>query len=407
MQVYLVGGAVRDQLLGITPTELDWVVVGAQPSDLEKQGYTCVGKDFPVYLHPETREEYALARTERKVAPGYSGFEFHASPDVTLEQDLLRRDLTINAIAKDNNGELIDPYNVIADIKNRILRHVSPAFSEDPVRVLRVARLAAKLAPMGFSIADETLTLMRSLSQCGELNALVPERVWKEMERALTTTHPQKFFEVLRQCQALAILIPELDRLFGVPQSAKYHPEIDTGIHTMMVLEQAALLSQDTQVRFAALLHDLGKGTTAKELWPKHIEHETRGVQLVDDVCNRIRIPKAYRDIARVVTKYHLFYHRAEELRPQSFMKVFQAIDAFRRPGRLEQFILACEADARGRTGFENKAYPQSDLLRRVFYAANAVQVADFIDPSLNGQQIGLKLAEFRTNAIRMVLKST
>jgi len=406
MQVYLVGGAVRDKLLGLTPTEHDWVVVGAQPSDLEKQGFTCVGKDFPVFLHPDTREEYALARTERKVAPGYSGFEFQATPNVTLEQDLLRRDLTINAIAEDQNGNLIDPYGGISDIKNRLLRHVSPAFSEDPVRVLRVARLSAKLAPMNFNIADETLALMRSLTQCGELDALVPERVWKEMERALATTHPQKFFEVLRQCQALAVLIPEIDRLFGVPQSKEHHPEIDTGLHTMMVLQQAARLSQDTQVRFAALLHDLGKGTTAKELLPKHIDHESRGVQLVDDVCDRIRIPKVFRDIAKVVTQYHLFYHRARELRPKSFMKVFRAVDAFRRPERLEQFILACEADARGRTGYENKDCPQSDLLRKVYTAANAVQAIDFIDPSLSGEQIGLKLAEYRTKAIAVVLNS-
>ena len=404
MQVYLVGGAVRDKLLGLKPTEHDWVVVGAQPSDLEKQGYTCVGKDFPVFLHPETRDEYALARTERKVAPGYSGFEFHATPDVTLEQDLLRRDLTINAIAEDKNGELIDPYNGISDIKNRMLRHVSPAFSEDPVRVLRVARFAAKLAPMGFSIADETLELMRCLAHSGELDALVPERVWKEMERALATTHPQRFFEVLRQCHALAVLIPEIDRLFGVPQSEEHHPEIDTGIHTMMVLQQAALLSQDTQVRFAALLHDLGKGTTPKALLPKHIEHEARGVQLVDDVCDRFRIPKAYRELARVVAKYHLYYHRAGELRPKSFMKVFQTTDAFRRPERLEQFILACEADARGRTGYENREFPQSDLLRTVFKAANAVQVKDFIEPSLSGEQIGQRLSEYRTKAISITL---
>ena len=404
MHVYLVGGAVRDKLLGLKPVEHDWVVVGATPVDLESQGYICVGKDFPVFLHPVTRDEYALARTERKVAPGYTGFEFHVTPDVTLEQDLLRRDLTINAIAENENGELIDPYNGQSDIKNRILRHVSSAFSEDPVRVLRVARFAAKLAPMGFTIADETIALMRALVQNGELNALVPERIWKEMERALATTHPQRFFEVLRQCQALTVLIPEIDRLFGVPQSEKHHPEIDTGIHTMMVLEQSARLSQDTQVRFAALLHDLGKGTTPKEQWPKHIEHEARGVQLVDDVCDRIRIPKAYRDIARVVTKYHLFYHRANELRPKSFLKLFKAIDAFRRPERLEQFILACEADARGRTGYENKTFPQSDLFRKLFGAANAVQVKDFINLSLNGEQIGQQLSEYRTKAIDQVL---
>ncbi len=405
MQVYLVGGAVRDKLLGLQPTEHDWVVVGASPLDLEKQGYTCVGKDFPVFLHPKTHDEYALARTERKVAPGYSGFEFHATPDVSLEQDLLRRDLTINAIAEDNNGKLIDPYNGLSDIKNRVLRHVSPAFSEDPVRVLRVARLAAKLAPLGFSVATDTLDLMRTLTHNGELDALVPERVWKEMERALGTAQPQKFFDVLRQCQALAVLIPEVDKLFGIPQSEKYHPEIDTGIHTMMVLQQAAHLTQDTQVRFAALMHDLGKGTTPTEQWPKHIAHEARGVQLVDDVCDRIRIPKAYRDIAKVVTKYHLYYHRTSELRPKTFLKVFQAVDAFRRPERLEQFILACEADARGRTGYENKEFLQSELLRKLFNAANAVQVKDFITPSLNGEQIGQRLMEHRIKAIGQALK--
>lgn len=305
MEIYLVGGYVRDQLLGLETKDRDWVVVGAVPEEMLKQDYRQVGKDFPVFLHPQTNEEYALARTERKTAAGYSGFSFHASADVTLEEDLIRRDLTINAIAQADNGELIDPFNGQADIKARILRHVSPAFIEDPVRILRIARFAARFANLNFTIADETKKLMSEMVSNGEVDALVPERVWQETMRALSENAPARYFEVLRDCGALKKLFPEIDRLWGVPQPEKHHPEIDTGIHTMMVLTQAAILSDDPKVRFAALVHDLGKGTTPESQWPKHIDHESSGVPLVEALCDRYRIPNDYRELAIIVTKYH------------------------------------------------------------------------------------------------------
>lgn len=401
MEIYLVGGAVRDKLMGFTPTERDWVVVGARPQDLESQGYKQVGKDFPVFLHPQTHEEYALARTERKTRPGYKGFSVHASPEVTLLEDLQRRDLTINAIAEDEHGRLIDPFGGVQDIENKILRHVSPAFTEDPVRILRLARFAARFAHLGFTVAPETNELMKQMVANGEVDALVPERVWKEMERALAMPAPQRFFETLRACGALAILFPELEALYGVPQPEQYHPEVDTGVHTMMVLEQATALSSDTQVRFAALVHDLGKGITPKEQWPKHLEHEEKGVPLVENLCNRYRLPNDYRALAVHVARYHLHYHKAMELRPNSILKLLQNIDALRKPQRFEQFLLACEADARGRLGLENRDCPQSDWLRQALSAVNSVDPRQLVEKGLQGEALGKELQHLRILAIK------
>ncbi|MEJ2509473.1 MAG: multifunctional CCA addition/repair protein, partial [Gammaproteobacteria bacterium] len=364
MDIYLVGGSVRDKHLGLPVADRDWVVVGATAEDMLRAGYRQVGRDFPVFLHPQTGEEYALARTERKTAPGYTGFNVHAAPDVTLEQDLQRRDLTINAMAETPEGELIDPYHGMSDLQARVLRHVSPAFVEDPVRILRVARFAARLVPLGFGIAEETLALMREMVANGEVDALVPERVWAELVRALGESRPSRFFEVLRECGALARLLPEVDRLFGVPQPEQHHPEIDTGVHVMMVVDQAARLSPEPAVRFAALVHDLGKGITPREQWPRHVEHEARGVPLVEALCERYKVPNDFRDLAVLVTRYHLHYHRAAELRPGTLLDLFQSLDAFRRPERFEQFLLACEADARGRPGYEERDFDQPKILR-------------------------------------------
>ncbi len=399
----MVGGAVRDKLLGLTPKERDWVVVGATVEDMTALGYRLVGKDFPVFLHPETHEEYALARTERKTAPGYHGFSVHAAPDVTLEQDLMRRDLTVNAIAEVPGGGLIDPFGGQRDLRDRILRHVSPAFVEDPVRILRVARFAARFAQLGFRVADETMQLMREMVEAGEVDALVAERVWAETERALRTDSPTRYFEVLRECGALARLFPEINRLFGVPQPAKHHPEIDTGVHTMLVLAQAARLSPDPEVRFAALVHDLGKGTTPKDEWPRHIAHEARGVPLVKALCKRLRIPNHFRDLALLVTEFHLHYHRAAELRPETLLKLLRRTDALRRPERFEQFILACEADSRGRWGFEDAHFEQPDILRRVRDAAAAVDSRELFEQGLEGKALGKALQARQLEAIRTV----
>ncbi len=401
MKMYRVGGCVRDQLLGVDTKDHDWVVVGATVDDMLQREFRQVGKDFPVFLHPQTHEEYALARTERKTAPGYSGFECHASPDVTLEDDLLRRDLTINAIAMDDAGQLYDPFNGKADIEARILRHVSPAFVEDPVRILRVARFAARFASLGFRIADETMQLMQQMVRNGEVDALVAERVWQETQRALLEATPARFFEVLRECGALAVLFPEIDNLFGVPQPEQHHPEIDTGIHTMMVLTQAARLSDDGRVRFAALVHDLGKGTTPKSEWPRHIAHEERGVPLVEALCDRYKVPNDYRQLAVLVTRYHLHYHRAAELRHDTFLKTLEALDAFRRPERFELFLLACEADSRGRPGFEDQHFDQPQIYRKVFAAAQAVQSSDIIAAGARGKEIKTALAQARIKAIQ------
>lgn len=400
MKTYLVGGAVRDTLLDYPFEEKDWVVVGASVDEMLRNGFRQVGKDFPVFLHPETKDEYALARTERKSAPGYKGFQVHASPDVTLEEDLLRRDLTINAIAMDEDDNLIDPYNGIIDLEKKILRHVSPAFSEDPVRILRVARFAARYAHLGFTVADETLALMRQMVDAGEVDALVAERVWQEMEKALAEKQPTQFIQTLRDCGALKIIIPELDCLWGVPQPEEHHPEIDTGIHTLMVLEQVCRLSDDTDVRFAALMHDLGKGATAESEWPKHIGHEASGAKIVLQVCKRLRIPNDYRDLAERTARFHLHYHRALELKPSTILKTLEQIDAFRRPERFEKFLLASEADARGRTGFEDKKFAQSDYFRKAFKAACSVDIAALIEAGYENKVLAEKIKEERIRLI-------
>jgi tRNA nucleotidyltransferase (CCA-adding enzyme) len=404
LQIYLVGGAVRDKLLGIEPQDRDWVVVGATPEQMETLGYTPVGKDFPVFLHPQTKEEYALARTERKTAPGYHGFSFHADPDVTLEEDLKRRDLTINAMAEDAEGNIIDPFGGREDLEQGRLRHVSNAFVEDPVRILRIARYAARYAKWGFRVAHGTHALMKRMVADGEVDALVAERVWQETDRALGEETPARFFEVLRNCGALARIFPELESLFGVPQPKHHHPEEDTGLHTMMVLEQAAKLSPDPKVRFAALVHDLGKGTTPQEEWPRHIEHEERGVALVEQLCARLRVPRDYRDLALIVTRHHGVYHRAEELRPGTLLEVLERIDAFRRPERLEQFLLACEADSRGRPGFETQHFAQPGIFRSAYHAAIQVNPREVVEKGFSGKKVGEEMHRLRIEAIKGAL---
>lgn len=390
----------RDKLLGLPIKDRDWLVVGATAEAMLKQGYKQVGKDFPVFLHPQTKEEYALARTERKTAPGYAGFAFNASAEVTLEEDLQRRDLTINAMAETVDGEIIDPYHGQTDLKQRLLRHVSPAFAEDPVRILRIARFAARYAPFNFTVAEETQALMRSMVDNGEVDALVAERVWQETVRALGEKNPEVYFEVLRDCGALKRLFPEIDRLYGVPQPEEHHPEIDTGIHTMMVLQQACRLSDDPKVRFAALVHDLGKGITPQDEWPHHIAHEERGVPLVKELCRRFKIPAAYRELAVIVSRYHLHYHRAGELRPDTLLKTLQALDAFRRPERFEEFLLACEADSRGRTGYEDKPFEQAGIMRKALAAANSVDIKELTEQGLEGMALAEKLRALRIKAI-------
>ena len=403
MDVYRVGGCIRDKYLDLAIKDQDWVVVGATPEELIKLGYRSVGKDFPVFLHPDTNEEYALARTERKTAPGYTGFEFYAAADVTLEDDLKRRDLTINAMAEDADGKLIDPYNGKADLENRILRHVSPAFAEDPVRILRVARFAARFAELGFTIADETYELMKQMVTDGEVDALVSERVWQETLNALSEKTPARFFEVLRDCGGLKVIFPEVDRLYGVPQPEKHHPEIDTGIHTMMVLTQAARLSDDPAVRFAALVHDLGKGITPEKEWPKHIAHEERGVPLVEALCDRLRVPNQFRELSIIVTRYHLHYHRAAELRDDTFLETLEKLDAFRRPERFEQFLLACEADSRGRTGYEEADFDQPKIYREAFTAAAKIIAQPFVEQGLEGTAIADAIKRERIEVIKQV----
>lgn len=375
MKIYQVGGAVRDKLLGLPVKDRDWVVVGATPDAMLDLGYQQVGRDFPVFLHPHSKEEYALARTERKSGKGYTGFVVHASPEVTLEQDLLRRDLTINAIAMADDGTLVDPYQGLADIAARLLRHVSPAFAEDPLRVLRVARFAARFHHLGFRVAPETLQLMQDIAATGELQQLVPERVWQEWHGALQTKSPQVFFSVLRDSHALGILFPELARLFGVPQPAHFHPEIDTGVHTLMVLEQAAQLSPDPLVRFAALVHDLGKGSTPPALWPAHKGHEEEGAALIDALSLRLRIPNDYRDLGKLVSLYHTRCHKAPGHGADALLVTLEKTDALRRSERFELFLLACEADARGRLGLETRPYPQRALLQQALAAARRIDI--------------------------------
>lgn len=401
MKVYKVGGAVRDKLLNRNVVDHDYVVVGSSVEEMLAAGYTPVGKDFPVFLHPESHEEYALARTERKVAKGYHGFEFYADSDVSLEEDLIRRDLTINAIAEDDQGTLYDPYHGIDDLNQRVLRHVSPSFAEDPLRVLRVARFAARYAAYGFSIADETMAMMQCLVDHDEVDALVAERVWQEVEKALADENPWIFFKVLRQCGALARLFPEIEQLFGVPQSPQWHPEIDTGIHTMMVLEQSARLSKEPVVRFAALLHDLGKGLTAKEEWPRHIAHESRGVPLVKAVCQRLKVPKYYSALALLVTEFHLNYHRIEELKNSTIVDLFSRLDAFRRPERFGHFLLACEADEKGRTGYEDSSDEKTQRFMAFFNAAKQVNTAEIVAQGFKGLEIAEQLRIKRIAAVK------
>ena len=400
MQVYLVGGAVRDELLGLPVSERDWCVVGSTPEELESLGYRPVGKDFPVFLHPETGEEYALARTERKTAAGYHGFTFNTSPDVSIEDDLERRDLTINALARDADGTLVDPYGGRQDLEERRLRHVSDAFAEDPVRVLRVAKFAARFQSLGFRIADETLALMRRMVDDGEVDALVPDRVWKETETALKTPGSRHFFETLRACGALERVFPEVDALFGVPQPEKWHPEIDTGVHTMMVLEQAEALTPSGAVRFAGLVHDLGKATTPDYRLPSHPGHEQRSVKLIDRMAERLPIPKAWRELACLVAEFHTHCHKALELRPDTMLKVLERTDAFRRPERFEEFLVACEADARGRLGLEDRSYAQVDYLRGALRAANEVDAAKIAGANA-GRDIPGAIRKARISALK------
>ncbi|MDX1492366.1 MAG: multifunctional CCA addition/repair protein [Pseudohongiellaceae bacterium] len=409
MKTYLVGGAVRDALLGLSDapdyhSDRDWVVVGSTAASMLDQGYQQVGRDFPVFLHPKTKEEYALARTERKTSPGHTGFSFNADPSVTLEDDLARRDLTINAIAQAENGELVDPYKGQQDIRDRVLRHVSPAFSEDPLRVLRVARFAARFHHLGFTIAPETQELLTQMSASGELDNLVAERIWQEMEKALKEKSPATFFRVLRECGALACIAPEVDALFGVPQPEQHHPEIDTGVHILMCLEQAAKLSDDPIMRFATLCHDLGKGTTPSNEWPRHIGHEKRGVKLVKRMCERLRVPKRYATMARSTCEFHTHCHRAAELRPDTILRLFEALDLYRRPEHLEPFLLACEADSRGRTGFEDRDYPQTDLLRKAFHSSTQINTAEIAAACDSPKHIKQAIQKARESQIAQAL---
>jgi tRNA nucleotidyltransferase (CCA-adding enzyme) len=397
METFLVGGSVRDGLLGLPVVDRDWVVVGATPQQMLDLGYRAVGRDFPVFLHPDTHEEYALARTERKSGPGYRGFVVQASPEVTLEEDLARRDLTINAIARDASGALIDPHHGVRDIEARVLRHVSSAFTEDPVRILRLARFAARFAD--FSVAPETMALARSMVDAGEVDALVAERVWQELAKGLGEREPSRMFQVLRECGALARILPEVDRLFGVPQPALHHPEVDTGVHVMMALDLAAREQAPLPVRFALLVHDLGKGTTLPAEWPRHIAHEQRGVPLIDALCQRLRVPSECHDLARLVSRFHTDVHRALELRPATVLKVIEGNDALRRPERFLQVLLACEFDARGRLGLAGRAYPQRPLMEAALEAARSVD-AGAIARSSAREQIAEAVRQARLAAV-------
>lgn len=402
MQTYMVGGAVRDALLGRPVHDHDWVVVGATPEQMVQDGYLPVGKDFPVFLHPDTREEYALARTERKTAPGYRGFVVHAAPSVTLEEDLARRDLTINAIAQAADGRLVDPYGGQADLGAKVLRHVTEAFREDPVRILRVARFAARFAD--FTIAEATRDLMRGMVDAGEADHLVPERVWQELARGLMEARPSRMFEVLRDCGALARILPEVDRLWGVPQRAEYHPEVDTGVHLMMVLDMSARLQAPLAVRFACLAHDLGKGTTPPEVLPKHIGHEIRSAKLLQTVCNRLRVPNDCRELADVVAREHGNIHRSGEIGAAALVRLLERCDAFRKPERFDEVLLACECDARGRLGLEERSYPQRERLRQVLAAARLVDTravsAQAAERGLTGEKVGQEIHRVRVAAV-------
>jgi len=406
MKIYLVGGAVRDQLLNYPVKEKDWVVVGATVNEMLELGYQQVGKDFPVFLHPETKDEHALARTERNTAPGYRGFEVHASPEVTLEEDLIRRDLTINAIAKDEDGNIVDPYNGQNDLKLKLLRHVSSAFSEDPVRILRVARFAARYAHLGFTVADETLQLMQKMVKDGEADALVAERVWQEFNKALSERNPEVFIQILRDCHALKIILPEIDALFGVPQPIEHHPEIDTGIHTLMVLQQASLLTKDPATRFAALCHDLGKALTPKENWPSHHGHEALGVKPVRELCNRLRIPNNFKELACITAEFHLHVHRAFEIKKSTLLKTIEKLDGMRKPERYEQFLIACTADIRGRPGYEDHPYPQANYYRDALKIIKSVDIQVLKEAGLQGKEMASAIHTARQSALNKQLKT-
>lgn len=401
MKIYLVGGAVRDKLLGIPVRERDWLVVDAHPADMERLGYRAVGSDFPVFVHPDSGEEYALARTERKHGLGHKGFVFQTGPGVSVEEDLARRDLTINAMAEDTTtGELIDPHGGCRDLAARVLRHVSPAFVEDPLRVLRVARFAARFNYLGFRLADETRELMRAISASGELAALTPERVWRETQIALAESSPRTYIETLRDSGALVVLFPDIERLFGVPQRADYHPEVDTGIHLLMALDQAVRLSDQPEVRFAVLMHDLGKGITPAHILPRHIGHEEAGVPLVNAFCDRFRVPNAYRRLAIAVTRYHLLCHKFNELRPETTLKMLKGVDSFRNPDLFGAFLDACEADARGRRGLEEQPYRAAPWLRRLFAAIQNLPIDQLVARGLQGAAMGAAVDQQRLTAI-------
>jgi tRNA nucleotidyltransferase (CCA-adding enzyme) len=406
LQAYVVGGAVRDELLGLPVNDHDWVVVGATPQQMLDAGYRAVGKDFPVFLHPDSGEEYALARTERKTGPGYHGFSVHAAPDVTLEDDLIRRDLTINAMARDAEGTLIDPHGGQRDLANQVLRHVSEAFAEDPVRILRLARFAARLHH--FSVAPETMALMARMVQAGEVDALVAERVWQEISRGLMEARPSRMFEVLRECGALERLLPELNRLWGVPQRAEYHPEIDTGVHVMMVLDMAARLNASLPVRFACLCHDLGKGATPADEWPRHIDHEARSECMARDVAQRLKAPTDAAELAVLVAHEHTNIHRSADFGAAAIVRILERCDAFRRPQRFHEVLLACEADARGRLGFEDNAYPSAGCLRAALIAATSIDVAQVAEQAqargAQGTQIADAIRVARTDAVGRAL---
>lgn len=404
MQIYLVGGAVRDTLLQIPTTDRDWLVVGSTPKAMLDAGFKAVGKEFPVFLHPHSQEEYALARIERKMGKGHAGFECYFAPDVRLEEDLLRRDLTINAIAQDENGQLIDPFHGVQDLNQRLLRHVSPAFSEDPLRVLRVARFAAKLHHLGFTIAEDTWQLMRDLVDSGELMQLTAERIWLEWQKSLLTPNPEQFLAVLQQCGALAQLIPEIDRLFGVPQSPRSHPEIDTGLHTLMVSHQASLLTDDPKVRFAAQLHDVGKGLTPSEYLPRHKGHETLGVALIEQLTKRLKVPNDYRQLALLVCQYHGLIHDAHQLSAEECIKVLNQLDVWRKPERFDSILTACQADSLGRLGFEKSDYPALGWWKQVLHTAQQIQVQDIIHEGFSGKAITEQLQLRRITAVQNAL---
>ena len=402
MKTYLVGGAIRDKLLNIPVQDKDWVVVGSTVKELVSLGYVQVGKGFPVFLHPETKQEYALARTEHKTAPGHTGFRINASPEVTLEEDLQRRDLTINAMAESKQGQLIDPYGGREDIKSKILRHVSEAFSEDPLRVLRVARFSARFAYLGFSIAEETMRLMKVISESGQLETLSAERIWQELELALRTSSPSVFVSTLRECGALRIILPEVNALFGVPQPKKYHPEIDTGLHTLMSLEQVARLSGDTTIRYATLIHDVGKAATDKSNWPSHYGHELLGLPLQANIAARLRVPKEHAKLAALVCEHHTKLHRIQELKPSAVLSLLEALDAIRRPERLEKFLIACEADARGRTGFEDRNYEPRKYLMPLLKAASSLKIEKLLGENSNSDPAKL----IRSNRIKLITEA-